>query len=127
MQFFNVGKYISSAELEQEYKKRHLVPADVFALAAYMEGHQEDHSKATQWIDAEGNYCYAAFRRWRDERDVYVGRGGHAWYGYWSFAGVPEASSEMDTSEKTLDTLNLEERVKNLEKFEAQVRKFLII
>jgi hypothetical protein len=107
LQFFKIGRYVSCAELEREYASRSLVPADPYTLAEYMETHQNDDLRATQWKDADGDYCYATFYRWRGERYVGVGRDG-GWRGFWSFAGVPQVSSALKPSEKHLDALPLE-------------------
>lgn len=47
----------------------------------------DEHPNATQWQNADGNYCYAAFDRWDDERSVDVDRYDGGWSDYWSFAG----------------------------------------
>ncbi len=86
---------LSCVALAQEYKNRGLVPdpqAQIDDNAANPE-FADTMPNACQWVDADGNYCCAAFNRWADERDVYVGRGGGDWCDDWSFAGVPEESS----------------------------------
>ena len=122
IQFFTVGKYISCAELEKEYASRGLVPADVYTLAEYMEEHQDEDSKATQWKDKDGNYCCATFLRWRDGRSVHVDRRGSDWDGGWSFAGVPEVASELETSEQPLDA-----RITALVDLVESIRKLLTV
>lgn len=127
LEFFNLGKYVSCDELGKEYESRGLIPADVYALASWNEEHKDDERKyfATQWKDADGNYCYAAFDRWGGERYVDVGRDGLDWDDYWWFAGVRK-SSTLDTSALS-DPLSLEKRIEKLEAFEKQVRGFLIL
>ncbi len=105
LEFFKVGYFISDDVLEQEYKKRGLLPADPYTLAAWCEKNQEkDTFYATHWKD--NGWCFAAFGSWRGGRRVRVRRGG-GWDDRWSFAGVPEVASVLETSEKHLDTLPL--------------------
>ena len=106
--FFTIGRQVTCAELEQEYKSRGLAPIDIYTLAEYMEAHKNEDFKATQWKDKGGNWCCATFRRWFDERGVGVYRGDGGWYGRWSFGGVPEVASSLIPSEKSLDSLPLE-------------------
>lgn len=85
--FFNLGRYISDDDLDKEYEKRGLVPTDPFSLAAVNEADLEfadDHPNGTHWKDANGNWCYIAFGRWRG---VCVDRYGGEWGGDWWFAG----------------------------------------
>lgn len=89
--FFNLGRWISDEELEKEYDLRGLAPADPFTLAAVNEedpAFADQRPNGTHWRDAEGRWCFAAFGRWLDERDVSVRRGGDGWVGGWWFAGV---------------------------------------
>lgn len=87
--------YLSCAALEAEYEKRGLVP-DPMAQIDDNGANPEFADKtpnACQWKDKDGNYCYVAFGRWSDERDVYVRRRGSDWLGSWVFAGVRKESS----------------------------------
>jgi hypothetical protein len=83
VEVFTVGKYITNAELIEEYKKRDLIPAD---LKAILSVEKEHDYIATIW---DGN-CYAAFSQWGDgERGVRVGRvGGGFWIDSWWFVGL---------------------------------------
>jgi len=86
---------LSCTALQREYEKRGLEP-DAEALADYNKKNPEAADKepnACQWIDAQGNFCGAAFGRWGGERRVDVDRGGGGWRDRWSFAGVPKESS----------------------------------
>ena len=87
--FFNLGRYISDADLEKEYELRGLKPADPYAQAAVNEADPafaDDHPNGTHWKDADGKWCYAAFDRWRN---VNVNRyDDYDWLDYWWFAGV---------------------------------------
>lgn len=91
---FKPGKYLTSDEaLDEEFESRGLVPASLFALAAAHEADKELANQhrftATHWKDADGEWCYAAFRRWRDGgRSVSVGRSAFDWYDFWVVAGV---------------------------------------
>jgi hypothetical protein len=112
--FFSLEKYISASDLQAEYDKRNLTPANPLELAKWCEKNQKvGKYYATQWND--NGYCCATFDRWHDERRVSVYRGGGGWGDGWSFAGVPQVASELETSESalTLETLNL--RLKKLE------------
>lgn len=86
---------ISCVTLAEEYKKRGLVPdpqAQIDDNAANPD-FADTTPNACQWVDAGGDYCYAAFRRWGGERGVDVHRGVSGWVGSWAFAGVPQVSS----------------------------------
>ena len=102
---FSVGKYVTCDELEREYEKRGLVPANLDSLFAIAGQHD---FIATQWKGSDGKYCCAAFDDWDDGRRVGVLRSARAWSDCWSFAGVPEVSSALSPSEKPSDTLSLE-------------------
>jgi len=89
--FFKVGKFVSDDDLEKEYAGRNLVPADPFSLAAVNEAYQafaDKYPNGTHWKDDNGNWCFAAFVRWDDERDVYVRRNAYDWGGGWWFAAL---------------------------------------
>ena len=90
--FFNLGRYISDAELDKEYELRVLKPADPYSLSAVNEddpAFADTKPNATHWKDSNGKWCYAAFHPWDDdERLVPVYRHGHVWNGRWWFAGV---------------------------------------
>ena len=86
---------LSCQKLDDEYKMHRLVPD--------LQAQTDDNAKnpefadskpnACQWKDKDGNWCYATFDVWRDERGVCVGRGDYAWSDDWSFGGVPDESS----------------------------------
>ncbi|OGZ66569.1 MAG: hypothetical protein A3C58_02585 [Candidatus Staskawiczbacteria bacterium RIFCSPHIGHO2_02_FULL_34_10] len=90
--FFNLGRYVSNAELEKEYEIRVLKPADPYSLATVNETDQafaDQKPNATHWQDVDGKWCYAAFSRWDDGgRNVSVNRGKDDWDGGWWFGGV---------------------------------------
>lgn len=89
--FFQVGRFISDADLDKEYELRGLKPADPYSLAAVNEADPafaDEKPNGTHWQDAEGKWCYATFNRWHDERKVHVDRSGFDWRGDWWFAGV---------------------------------------
>lgn len=89
--FFEIDRYISDSDLDKEYKLRGLKPADPYALAAVNEtdpAFADHYPNGTHWKDADDNWCYVAFLRWRVERRVDVGRRGREWSGGWWFAGV---------------------------------------
>jgi len=86
------GGYITDNNLEKEYELRGLKPADPYSLAAVNEddlAFTDDHPNSTHWKDANDRWCYAAFRRWRDdERRVDVRRDDGGWRDDWWFAGL---------------------------------------
>lgn len=95
--FFKVGRYLTDAELEQEYEARGLMPADPYALAAVNEtdpAFADEHPNSTHWKDGNGNWCFAAFHRRGDERYVKVNRDRNGWDFDWWFAGVPVEKSQ---------------------------------
>lgn len=88
--FFKLARIASDEEVEKEYELRGYKPADPYALAAVNEADPsfaDEHPNCTHWKDANGNWCYVAFNRWNDERDVYVFRHDFGWSDYWWFAG----------------------------------------
>ena len=123
VEVFTIGKYITNAELIEEYKKRDLIPAD---LKAILSVEREHDFIATIW---DGN-CYAAFLQWDvDERNVRVRRfDGHVWHGNWWFAGLRKTGTQTsDTKHLPSDTQNLELRVKKLEEFVSKIGKIINI
>ena len=93
--FFKLGRYISDADLEQEYDTRDLIPADPYSLAAVNEADPafaDTYPHGTHW-QADGKWCFATFHRWGDdEREVNVDRYAHAWSVHWWFAGLRKSS-----------------------------------
>jgi hypothetical protein len=86
------GGYISDDNLEGEFNRRGLKPADPFSLAAVNEADPafaDEHPNCTHWKDKNGKWCFGAFRRWGDGRRVDVRRDGGGRDGLW-FAGVSE-------------------------------------
>ncbi len=90
--FFNLGRTVSNVELGKEYELRGLKPADPFTLAAVNEADPafaDEKTNGTQWKNAKGKYCFAAFGRWSvGKRVVLVHQDDDAWDGSWWFAGV---------------------------------------
>ena len=89
--FFPVKRYVSDEELEKEFELRGFKPADPYSLAAVNEADPafaDEHPNATHWKDADGKWCYAAFSRWVDERNLSVYRYAYDWGDYWWFAGL---------------------------------------
>lgn len=100
IEFFNVGKYISCDDLEQEYEKRGLVPADIREVAS-VGGSILDEKKyvGTQWKDSSGKWCFATFDLWGGGRGVDVDRDDDGWNDCWWFAGVRKSALSTGTSE----------------------------
>ena len=90
--FFNLGRYVSNAELEKEYEIRVLKPADPYSLATVNETDQafaDQKPNATHWQDVDGKWCYAAFSQWSDGgRNVNVNRSKNDWNDSWWVGGV---------------------------------------
>lgn len=127
IEFFHLGECASNEKLEQEYAKRNLIPANIDVLMEYNKEHRDKLDEmdfvGTQWKDAEGNWCYASFRCWVDDREVSVSRYGHDWDDDWWFAGLRKSSA---INPSTLsDPLSLENRVTELErKMESLINGF---
>lgn len=111
--FFNVGKYITDDELEKEYECRDLIPADLYALATWVEANQTDDRAyfGTHWKDAQDKWCFAAFDRWFGGRGVLVDRRVLEWGGHWFFAGVRKGTQSSDTETSALVPLDLERAI----------------
>ena len=89
--FFKIGQWTSDDDLEQEYAKRGLKPADSYSLAAVNEadpGFADERPNGTHWKDADGKWCYIGFLRGGDERYVSVHRFDDDWGDHWWFAGL---------------------------------------
>ncbi len=89
--FFKVGRSLTDEELDQEYEKRGLKPADPYSQAAVNEADPafaDKNPNGTHWRDENGKWCFAAFYRFRGGRYVGVHRGGDRWGDIWWFAGV---------------------------------------
>mgnify|MGYP001578347920 CR=1 FL=1 len=89
--FFTLGWFISDDDLEKEYEKRGLKPADPYSLAAINRddpAFADEKPNCTHWKDSKGKWCYAAFSRWGGGRRVLVRRRDSAWRDAWWFAGL---------------------------------------
>ena len=85
------GGWISDDDLEKEYALRGLKPAGPYALAAVNQADPafaDTQPNCTHWKDKDGNWCFAAFNRWIDDRYVSVDQNEHDWSASWFFAGV---------------------------------------
>ncbi len=90
--FFPGERTMTDDELDKEFDRRGLKPADAYSLAKANEDDPalaDTKPNATHWKDANGKWCYLAFCRWLDdERHVDVYRYDRVWYDSWWFAGV---------------------------------------
>ena len=89
---------ISDDDLEKEYEKRGLVPADPYSLSTVNEADPtfaDEHPNGTHWKDAAGKWCFASFNRWSDERYVIVDRDVNGWDDDWWFAGVRKSKLKV--------------------------------
>jgi len=89
--FFNLGCFVSDADLEKEYELRGLKPVDPYSLAQVNTDDPvfaDDHPNGTHWKDTKDCWCFATFRRSADALRVGVDRGGGGWDGHWWFGGV---------------------------------------
>jgi hypothetical protein len=83
--------FMSDDDLEKCFERRSLKPADPYSVAAVNEddpAFADEKPHGTHWKDVNGNWCFAAFRRWNDGRRLDVGRFDSDWYGGWWFAGL---------------------------------------
>ena len=90
-QAYNRNGWISDDNLEKEFEFHGLKPCDPYKLSkvnADDPAFADERPNATHWKDADGNWYYSAFDRWRRERHVRVYRLGHDWYVRWWFAGL---------------------------------------
>jgi hypothetical protein len=91
--FFQLGRYVSNADLVKEYELRGIEP-DPYAQAQ-VNTDDPDFAKekpnGTQWKDKDGKWCFVTFNLWNGRRNVSVGRGGGGWLDDWWFAGVRKA------------------------------------
>ncbi len=88
--FFKLGRNISDDELQRELDERGLT-SDPYAQAAVNEADPafaDEHPNGTHWKNANGKWCFAAFKRHDDGRSVGVGRDDGDWFVGWWFAGV---------------------------------------
>jgi len=82
---------IGDDAVEIEFDLRGLKPADPYSLCKANEddpAFADEHPNATHWKDEDGNWCYVAFNRWNDERNVNVNRDDSGWSRSCRFAGV---------------------------------------
>lgn len=83
--------FISKSDLEKELDLRGLKPADLISVAAVNEADPafaDQIPHCTQWKDAKGRSCYAAFHHLLKVREVDVYCNGFDWDGTWWFTGV---------------------------------------
>jgi len=96
--FFKLGCTVSENDLDKEYEKRGLKPADPYALAKVNEddpAFADEHPNGTHWKDKNGKWCFASFlNRWCCEREVYVNHYDNGWHGSWWFAGLRKINSQ---------------------------------
>ncbi len=98
--FFKVGTTLKVGQPAQEAAKRGLRLVDPHTLAAFNAANPEfadTHPNGTEWDDASGNACCAAFDRWGGGRSVSVGRNDNFWYGSWWFAAVSNGDLELNS------------------------------
>ena len=82
--------FMSDEDLDKALDRRALKSSDFRPVAAVNEADPvfaDDHPHGVHWQDENGNWCFAAFGRWDDERSVYVDRDS-VWIDYWWFAGL---------------------------------------
>jgi hypothetical protein len=87
--------FMSDDDLEKALALRNLDAADPFSIAAHNEvdpAFADERPNATHWKDGNDRWCYAAFGRWRDERDVGVNRSDGGWRDGWWFVGVRKSA-----------------------------------
>jgi len=76
MSFYKFGRYIEAGKLDEELAKVGLeLVVDPTGLAAINQAYPEfadTHPNGTQWKNAAGKVCFAAFGRWLGKRRVGV-------------------------------------------------------
>lgn len=90
--FFKVGRrYVSDADLEKEYERRGLKPADPYSLAAVNEVDPTfavNQPNCTHWKDSSGRWSCIIFDDWRGRQEVRVCDNDDGWHNNkWWFAG----------------------------------------
>lgn len=88
--FVPLGRLTSNDDVEKKLNSLDLRLADPESLAKvneYDPSFADAHPNFTIWKDADGNWCFAAFSRWHDKRDVFVDRRVRDWDGLWWVAG----------------------------------------
>jgi len=88
--FFRVGRGISLDDMEKEYERRGLTPADPQSLAKVNEddpAFADYYPNGTQWKDVHGAWCTITFCSW-DGWGVIVDRSNSGWNGGRWLAGI---------------------------------------
>jgi hypothetical protein len=80
---------LSCETLDARYMEKGLAPNPwhLVAFALMQPDFADKRAIATQWKDADGNFCYAVFNRWHDERKLSVHRDSVGWGGNCLFSG----------------------------------------
>lgn len=92
---FKKDSSTSCTQLEKEYEKRNLLPADLQTHIAFNKANPEfadTKPNAIQWKNAKGSFCCAIFI-FGGSRNVHVLQGDDAWNDYYWFVGVGKISS----------------------------------
>lgn len=109
IELFYLGKYATNKEVEQEYKKRDLVP-DFYATVAFLKKNPEIlEEKKCIGVNYSDNK-FANFRHWVSFIccKVVVDSCDAGWDGRWWFAGLRKSDlSSIETKPSELDTLSL--------------------
>ena len=90
LEYFKMGRYATNEEVEQELKRRGLTqdPQAQMADNEHNPAFADEHPNGCFW-DRDGKMSsFATFRRWGDDREVYVDRYGTYWDDHWWFAGA---------------------------------------
>lgn len=97
VEFFKLNHSVTTQELQDEYDKRGLIPADIWEMSVLEDSYDK---YATQWKNKEGIWCCAFVGRWSVERRVDVRRDVD-WDDSCWFGGVRKS----DLKDKKLKTL----------------------
>ena len=94
LDLFERGGSITDAVLDMEYKRRDLLPEfpnNLIEVNKADPAFADLRPNATHWRDAGGMWCYAAFLRWYDARELFIDRSDKSWpHSFWWFAGRPQ-------------------------------------
>ena len=87
--FVNLGRDVPCNKLDEELSKLGFeLIVDPQGLASINEADSafaDNHPNGTQWKNAAGQYCFAIFDAWHDERSVHVDRRDGSWDDGWWF------------------------------------------
>lgn len=85
VEFFNFDYDPTAQQVQDEYDKRGLIPADIWEITSVEDPY---NYYATQWKNKKGEWCFASFSCEASERFVIVDRYDGQWCRRYRFGGV---------------------------------------